>query len=1235
MLPSLAGQPRVIRVFVSSTFRDMQAEREVLIKRVFPAVRARCAERGVTFAEVDLRWGVTDEQKAEGAVLPICLAEIDRCRPYFIGLLGQRYGWVPDSVDAELVRRIGWLSGNTGRSVTELEILHGVLADPAAAGHAYFYLRDPEWVQRQPQPARAELVDTDPGAAAALSDLRGRIRAAPIPSAEYADPDGLGRLVLADLTALVDRLFPAGSAPDPITAAAARHAAHASVRAEAVFPRPAVTAAVQAHLAGGADVPLVLAGTAGSGVDGLLATVAAAWLAGEPESLLVQHHTAAGPEATDPTDMLRRLVIELQRAAGADAYPERLPDDPLVLRSLLAGALAAAPVPALIVLTLPEHLTDEFAAPDLAFLPDRLPAGVRVLVATRTARAADAARGRGWAVLDVPELTPDERHDFAERYLARFAKALDAERLRRICTAPQTGNELFLATLLDELRQHGDHFTLEDRIADMLRAGDVDDLLGQVLARYERDYDSDRPGLTRALFGAVAASRAGLTEAELAELLSAEPAAGPLPRSALSPLFLAASAAGALIDRDGLVGLGGAEQDTAVRERYLPTELDLRTAHRALASYFASHPDPARRVDELPWQLLAAGDTAALAALVADPDFLQAAYRRSYPDLRRYVAAVEAAGHRVLDGYPAVLADPGSDQDLAWCLARIASDSGHPDQAMPVHRFLARSAARPEVRRAAAVNLGAALWRQGELAAAAEVLTELVEDCRAAGDRAVQRAALGNLALVLRDLGDLDRASELFAQYQAMLTGPADIADRQACLGNQVQILRQRGREEEALALVDVQERLCRSIGDGIGAARAATARGAILADRGSYDQALQAFAEYQRACRAAGDLSGLLEGTLNSADTLRVAGRSDEAGPLLEQAVALGRRLADLPLLSRALTMSALLAADRARWPDCRSAASEAVLLARSAQAVEPLAKALGVLAMAHRELGEPSAAADCAAEQEQIYRGLGDELGAAVARVERGNAAAVLGDLSAALRYYTAAEEALRVPAGRSVRQAMLSNRWQVRQALGDADGALADLETAADLALPAGGPAWLGLLSQAVTALARLGRADQLGSFWERRVAACRAAGAEQALAQALGEAAVHALGAGQLDRAGSLLAEQEAICRRTGDLAGLASCVGNQAIRHRYSGDPAAALACLDEQLALVNRSGDAQGMLIATANRGEVLGLLGRIAEARASLLRARELAIAAGLTPMVAQLDQMIAGLADPAVPAG
>ncbi len=89
------GQDRVIRVFISSTFRDMQAERELLIKRIFPELRAICAKRFVTFTEVDLRWGITEEQAAEGKVLPICLAEIERSRPYFIGFLGERYGWIP------------------------------------------------------------------------------------------------------------------------------------------------------------------------------------------------------------------------------------------------------------------------------------------------------------------------------------------------------------------------------------------------------------------------------------------------------------------------------------------------------------------------------------------------------------------------------------------------------------------------------------------------------------------------------------------------------------------------------------------------------------------------------------------------------------------------------------------------------------------------------------------------------------------------------------------------------------------------------------------------------------------------------------------------------------------------------------------------------------------------------------------------------------------------------------
>jgi preprotein translocase subunit SecA/nephrocystin-3 len=47
-----ASDRREIRVFISSTFRDMQEEREELVKQIFPQLRRLCESRGVTWA----RW---------------------------------------------------------------------------------------------------------------------------------------------------------------------------------------------------------------------------------------------------------------------------------------------------------------------------------------------------------------------------------------------------------------------------------------------------------------------------------------------------------------------------------------------------------------------------------------------------------------------------------------------------------------------------------------------------------------------------------------------------------------------------------------------------------------------------------------------------------------------------------------------------------------------------------------------------------------------------------------------------------------------------------------------------------------------------------------------------------------------------------------------------------------------------------------------------------------------------
>ena len=199
----MTQDPRTLRIFISSTFRDMHAERELLVKRVFPDLRRVCADRFVTFTEVDLRWRITEEQAAEGQVLPICLDEIERSRPYFIGLLGERYGWIAEDFPPELIEREPWLEEHVGTrtSVTELEILHGALRNASMRGHAYFYFRDPGYVGRFPAGSnRADLASESPEVGEKLRRLKAAMRAARDAGAcrlleGYRDPEALAEAV--------------------------------------------------------------------------------------------------------------------------------------------------------------------------------------------------------------------------------------------------------------------------------------------------------------------------------------------------------------------------------------------------------------------------------------------------------------------------------------------------------------------------------------------------------------------------------------------------------------------------------------------------------------------------------------------------------------------------------------------------------------------------------------------------------------------------------------------------------------------------------------------------------------------------------------------------------------------------------------------------------------------------------------------------------------------------------
>lgn len=140
-------------VFISSTFKDMQAERDYLHERIFPRLRNVIGAYGEDICELDLRWGVDTSQMTEEEsshqVLRVCIDAIDRCRPYILVLLGERYGWIPDHSLVHSLRdeRIeNWYEDQM--SITNLEILYGALSEADTLKQCVFCFRDPGVIEQ-------------------------------------------------------------------------------------------------------------------------------------------------------------------------------------------------------------------------------------------------------------------------------------------------------------------------------------------------------------------------------------------------------------------------------------------------------------------------------------------------------------------------------------------------------------------------------------------------------------------------------------------------------------------------------------------------------------------------------------------------------------------------------------------------------------------------------------------------------------------------------------------------------------------------------------------------------------------------------------------------------------------------------------------------------------------------------------------------------------------------------
>jgi tetratricopeptide (TPR) repeat protein len=912
----------------------MQAEREELVKRVFPELRQLCEARGVSWSDIDLRWGITEEEAAGGKVVATCLAEVVASSIVLV-LLGDRYGWVPgpEHLSPELCELYPGLGDRAGLSVTELEIIYGVFErPPQSPAHAFFYFRAPSGAGSVPG-------DRDP---VRLAALKGRVRRGGWPLLEpYRDAAELARAVRGDLLRLVETICPRDRPDDPLDEEALAHHRFAERYGRTYVGRQALFDRLDRH-ARGRGPPLVVRGAAGSGKTALLANWSRQRLgepAGEmrllpsfwgrwfswwrrprpePGGFFFLHLAAASAASTSRPELLRRLLGELKRYFG---WPEPVPE-PAALGMALPAWLERAADRARLILVLDGLDALEGGDPaEVAWLPAALPPNVRLIVSARPGPLLDALARRGWPTLTVPALSRAERQHLVADYLRRFAKRLSPDVLRTAAAAP--AGPLYLRTLAEELRVFGSHEQLRERLAAYLRAPSDEALFGRVLARLEQDYDRDRPGLVRDALSLLGAARYGLAEAELLDLLGG--AAGPLPAAYWSPFFLALREA--VVDRSGVLTFFHPGLRAAAGNRYTPAAADRLACHRRLADYFRGRGWSPRSTAEAPWHLARLAAWAELRAVLADTAFLARAWPARAAEVKAYWELVESnSPWKLVDAYRPVVERPAAAPEAAPFVALLLADTGHWSESLRLSGVLLEDARRRRDDQARRRLLGlraACLRTGGDGAGALRALEEQESLCRAAGPLTELAANLGNQGVLWRDRGEAGRALELHRRAEALCREAGDPAGLSAALGHQAVLLwRNHGDRAAARRLLREQERLCRIGADLAGLQQALGNLAALCTEEGNWDEALRLHAEEERLCRRLGDPAALCDCLFNEALALRPLADYDGALEKLGEMERLCRDRSDPSRLTAALIQTGLvygrdlhLVAEGVRW--------------------------------------------------------------------------------------------------------------------------------------------------------------------------------------------------------------------------------------------------------------------------------------------------------------------------------
>ncbi len=677
-----------VYIFISSTFNDMHAERDYLVKRVFPELAEWCESRRLHLVDIDLRWGVTeaDSQKNK-RVVEVCLGNIDKCRPFFLCFLGQRRGWVPGEEDiAEgTFASFSKLQNYLGSSVTEMEIIHALI-DPMLNGKiqelqrqekAFFFLRDANYLGGIDNQAIRNIYtnegEADPaGADLALARFKDEVvgksgRPVYCYSArwdkESATPElevsgtaitkgrltdfrcgdaALADTVLAALKQAIQERYPGREAMEqtssPLQRELDRQAQFLQLAAEGFIPRAGDFDEISRYIQSDEKRPFALCAAAGLGKTSFLARFIEKVLAAE-NTLLVYRFAGVSDDSGSVHRLLDSVLQEL-KAAGRIAAA--LPATESDIKNKFSDLLESAGTKGKLILIFDALNQLESGLDDLSWLPWTLPENVRMIFSFKLDDEKGDALARrlvreNKAVLAKirPFETPDDRSSLVTQYLSHYLKELDEDNIETIICSQGAENPLFLKILLSELRVFGSHKNLRDIIRN--RFGETPlSAFDAVLDRIENDpaYSVIEPSvLCVHVFGWLSHAKSGLSAEELTQLLL---------RAGLSDNRQAAGDAVQLLlrqlrpylaRRDGRVDFFYESFFLSARRRYTAAHALAKPDaawHHELAEYFAGLPSDAPRfLSEIAYQYAHAGMAEELLSLLLDYRFVESRIRKA------------------------------------------------------------------------------------------------------------------------------------------------------------------------------------------------------------------------------------------------------------------------------------------------------------------------------------------------------------------------------------------------------------------------------------------------------------------------------------------------------------------------------------------------------------------------------------------------------------------------------